>query len=335
MDASNGETPRQPMPVKLSLKSAPIVLLILAASLCGSGEAQATPDPGAVAAAATPDAERPLPDVNALMHQVETNERKSETIQHDYLYLEANTLENRDSHDAVKKTESREIEVFWLNGVQVVRTLKKDGKELSPDEIKKENERIDEQVKKAKERREKADSEGKETDSRGHDEITLARILELGSFSNERRELVNGRPTIVVDYAGDPKAKTHNYAEGFFRELAGTVWVDEQDQAIQHVEGHVDHDFHIGGGLVVNVKKGTWFKASFAKINDEVWLPQAIEGDGHARYLLFLSLNGHFAGHTSDYRKFKATSTVLPGLNRVDPEVPLPAETPATKPPPP
>ena len=316
------------MQAKIPLKPAPLLLLILAAIGCGYGWAQTGQDAAATQAAAEAAAEKPLPDIHTLMREVEANERRSETIQHDYLYLEANTLEDRDSHDAVKKTESREMEVFWLNGVEVVRTLKKNGKELSPDEIKKENDRIDDQVKKAKERREKADAEGKETDSRGHDEITLARILELGSFSNERRELVNGRPTIVVDYAGDPKAKTHNYAEGFFRELAGTVWVDEQDQAIQHLEGHVDHDFHIGGGLVVNVKKGTWFKATFAKINDEVWLPQAMEADGHARYLLFFSLNGHFVGDTSGYRKFKATSTVLPGINKVEPEAPPPASKP-------
>ena len=79
---------------------------------------------------------------------------------------------------------------------------------------------------------------------------------------------------------------------------------------------------------MVNVKKGTWFKATFAKINDEVWLPQAMEADGHARYLLFFSLNGHFVGDTSGYRKFKATSTVLPGINKVDPEAPPPASKP-------
>jgi hypothetical protein len=315
------------MPAKLTLKSFLLPMLIVAMPLCGICDGQETPDAGLTAAKA-------LPNIATLMRQVEANERRSETIQHDYLYREANSLETRDSREAVKKTETREMEVFWLNGVQVVRTLKKNGKELSAEELKKENEKIDEQVKKGKDRRDKADAEGKETDSRGHDEITLARILELGSFSNERREVVNGRPTIVVDYAGDPKAKTHNYAEGFFRELAGTVWVDEEDQAIQHVEGHVDHDFHIGGGLVVNVKKGTWFKATFAKINGEVWLPQAIEGDGHARYLLFVSLNGHFVGRTSDYRKFKATSTILPGLNKVEPEVPS-AEKPATVSPPP
>lgn len=295
-----------------------------------------TPQAAPPVAVDQPTAEQPLPDITTLMRQVETNERKSEEIQKNYLYRQQNTLEERDSHNGVKKTETRESEVFWLNGVEVRRTLKKDGKALSDDELKKENEKIDDQVKKAQERREKADSNGKETDSRGHDEITLARVLELGSFSNERRELINDRPTIVVDYTGDPKAKTHSYAEGLFRELSGTVWVDEQDKTLVRTEGHFSNDYHIGGGLLVNVKKGTWFKANFVKVNGEVWLPQQIEADGHARYLLFFSLNGHFLARSSDYRKFKATSTILPNVEKVDPVPDLSVpEKPAPKPPPP
>ncbi len=264
------------------------------------------------------------------MSQVEVNQRKSEKVKQDYIYDETNTFEERDSHNKVKKSESREQEVFWLNGVPVVRTLKKDGKPLSPDELKKEDERIDDTVRKAKERRDKADEKGKETDPRGHDEITFARILELGEFSHPRREIVAGRPTFVVDFQGDSKAKTRNAAEGVFKELAGTVWIDEQDRTLQRIEGHFDHDFKIAGGLAVNVKQGSWFKASFIKVNGEVWLPAAIEGDGHARYLLFFSLNGHLQLHTSNYRKFKATSTIMPGVTTVDP----PAEPQPEVPPP-
>ena len=287
------------------------VLATLALLFCASA--------GAAQIQVAPTEDRPLPDIPALMRQVEANERKAEAIQHDYIYNQATTFEDRDSHDAIKKTESRDLEIFWLNGVPVGRTLKKNGKPLSEEELKKENERIDGVVQRAKERREKADAKGKETDPRGHDELTFARILELGSFSNPRREVVHGRDTILVDYQGDPKAKTHNYAEGVFRELAGTVSIDERDQTLQHLEGHFDHDFKIAGGLGVSVRQGTWFKATFVKINDEVWLPETMEGDGHARYLLFFSLNGHFLGHTSNYRKFKATSTILPGVTPVDP----------------
>jgi hypothetical protein len=269
-----------------------------------------------------PTPEKPLPDINTLMRHVESNERKVETLQQNYLYDESTALDLRDSRDGTKKTETRDLEVFWLNGVPVRRTLKQNGKPLTPDELKKEDDRIDAIVKKAKERRAKADAQGKETDPHGHDELTFSRILELGAFSNPRRQPVNGRDTILIDYQGDPKAKTHNPGEGAFKELAGTLWVDEQDQTLQHLEGHFDHDFKVAGGLAVSVKQGTWFKATFVKVNDEVWLPASFEGDGHARYLLFFSLNGHFKASTRNYRRFKATSTILPGATKIDPDAP-------------
>ncbi len=285
-------------------------------------------------AQADPSPNPSLPDIATLMRQVEANERKAETIQRDYIYDETNSFEERDSHEHTKKSGSREREIFWLNDVPVGRTLKKDGKPLTEEEKKKESERIDGIVQRAKDRRARADSQGKETDARGHDELTFARMLELGSFSNPRREAVHGRDTILVDYVGNPKAKTHNYAEGLFRELSGTIWVDEHDRTLQHLDGRFDHDFKVALGLGVNVKQGTWFKATFVKINDEVWLPETIEGDGHARYLLFLSLSGHFKARTSNYRKFKATSTILPDITTVDPEAPEapPAADPTSSP---
>ena len=46
-------------------------------------------------------------------------------------------------------------------------------KELSADEQKKENDKIDKEVAKAKERRAKADEKGTETDPRGHEVVTV------------------------------------------------------------------------------------------------------------------------------------------------------------------
>jgi len=268
------------------------------------------------------EATRPIPDLNTLMAAVEANERKSEAIQKNYLYDEKYHEDTLDSHDNVKKGKTLDREFFSIDGVPVARTIARDGKPLSADEIKKENDQIDSDVKKAKERRAKGDQQGKETDARGHDELTFARILELGSFSNARRETIDGRDTIVVNYTGNPKAKTHNYAEGVFRELSGTISIDEQDKTLKRVEGHFEHDFKIGGGLMAEVKAGTWFKGQFTKVNGEVWFLQSFEGNGHARYLLFLHFNGHVTGSFSNFRKFKATSTVMPGLQKIDPVPP-------------
>jgi hypothetical protein len=263
--------------------------------------------------------DRPLPDIPTLMRAVETNQRAAEKIEKDYLYKSVQTEEQSDGHGGVKKREVKEYDVFWVEGVPVRRLTKKNGKELSPEEQKKESEEIDKEVAKAKERRAKADAKGKESSPRGDDEITVSRLLELGSFTNARRVQMNGRDTIAVDFAGDPKAKTRNRGEDVIRDLAGTAWVDEQDKVLVKVQGHFLNNFKIGGGLVANIQKGTSFGMEQRKVNDEVWLPAMIEGQGSARALLFFSFNGSLQAVESDYRKFKATSTILPGVSTVEP----------------
>ena len=258
--------------------------------------------------------ERPLPDIPTLMHEVEARQKASEAIQKDYLYHSVVTEQESDGHGGVKKTEAREYDVFWVEGVEVSRLLKKDGKDLSASEQKKESERLDKAIAKAKKKREEAEQAGKPTDPRGNDEITVSRILELGSFSNPRRIELNGRDTIVVDYTGDPKAKTKSRAETVFRDLVGTVWVDEQDRVLVKAEGHFVDAFKIGAGLVVNVHKGTSFSMVQTKVNHEVWLPEMFEGEGQARMLLLFNFKGRVSMVNSDYRKFRTTSTVLPGV---------------------
>ena len=274
-------------------------------------------DPAAPAA-------QPLPDIPTLMRQVEVRQRQAEAIEKDYLYHEDSTFNEVKGDGSPKKTDERAFEIYWLQGVRVARMVRKDNKDLTPDELKKEDERIDKEVAKAKEKREKADAGGKETDSQGHDEITLSRILELGSFTNPRRQLVNGRPTILVDYTGDPNAKTHNAGEAALKVLTGTVWVDEQDKAVTHLEAHFFDNFKLGAGLVASIRKDTAFAFSNALINNEVWLPATLDAHGQARYLLFFSLNGDAHIVTSGYRKFKATSTLLPNFSPAPPDDPAP-----------
>ncbi len=270
--------------------------------------------------AQTAPGDKPLPDIPALMRQVETNQRLAESVEKDYLYREDSTLNELDKSGGIKKSEERAFEIFYLDGVRVARLVRKDNKDLSPNEIAKENSRIDKEVAKAKERRAKADASGKESDSDGRDEITVSRILELGTFSNPRRILVAGRPTIEVDYTGNPNAKTHNAGEGAIKLITGIVCVDEQDKFIQHAEGRFTGNFKLGGGLVADISKGTSFAATNTKINGEVWLPSHAEAHGHIRYLLFFSINGDAKITTSGYRKFKATSTILPNVTVAPPD---------------
>ena len=266
------------------------------------------------------EANRPLPDPVALMREVEANEKTAERLVKNYTFRSTSVLEQTDGKGGVKKTETEEREFFVREGVPVSRLLKKDGRALTPDEERKEDDHIRKEVEKAKTRKEKAADKGKEVDARGDDEITLSRILELGTFSNERRAIESGRSTILLDYTGNKDAKAHNPAENVFKDLAGSISIDEATRGLTHMDGQFRSDFKVGGGLLASVTKGTHFSFSAVRINDEIWLPREAAGEGSARFLLLLHFNGRMRVKFSDYQKFRASGTVLPGITEVPKE---------------
>jgi hypothetical protein len=310
-ESYSGQMGARILPIRMA------IFFVAACALCVSGPAQNAPAEKSKEAGAAED--RPLPDIPALMRDVESNQRKSEAIQKDYIYHSVDTEQAVDGKGQVKKTTVTEFDHYWVNGVPIRHLVKKDGRELSGSELAKENERIDKLAAKARERRDKGDAQGKETDARGNEEITVSRLLELGAFSNARQVQLNGRDTIAVDYAGDPKAKTRNRAEDVVRDMLGTAWVDEQDHVLARVEGHFVNAYKIGGGLIVDIKKDTRFTFEQTKVNDEVWLPARIDAEGAFRALLFDSFNGSFHSEESNYRKFRTSATVLPGFTPVGP----------------
>jgi len=300
------------------------LMVLLCAACCLYTLAQtptSVPAARADAAASSPAPDRPLPDINSLMEQVEAQQKTSLRTVKQYIFRSSHTEQDLDSHGAVKKTSTEERENFWVNGVFISKLLSRDGKPLSADELKKQSERIDKRIAEAQEREAKAAAEPPQK-KRDTDEVTFARFLELGAFSNPRRVTLNGRDTIAVDYNGDPQAKTRSLLEGAIHELAGTVWVDEQDHALVRVEGHFFNDFKIGGGLLADIHKGSTFRAEWTKVNDEVWLPASFAGRGSARIALLINHSGAIESRDSDYRKFRATSTILPGATPVQPETP-------------
>ena len=294
--------------------------VVLVAGIGLHGQEPPAPDGAAISSSATTvepaamqvDAtEKPLPDIDQLLHDVEKNEQAAEKTRADYTYHVHVEEVAVDGNGDPKKTTITDSESLTVSGVRVNRVVAKDGKPLTPEEAQKESEKIDKEVEKDKERRAKLEGEGKATDSRGDEVITVSRILELGKFSNARRVELNGRPTIVVDYAGDPDAKTNSRFEGVLRDLVGTAWIDEKDRTLVQVEGHFLNDFKVGFGLIADVRKGSSFYGRWTKVNEEAWLPVEFGGKGKIRILLVTGFNGSMRWVTSDYRKFRTSSVIV------------------------
>lgn len=307
--------------------------LCLSLALCFATTLGSAQQPATSIAPQTSIAIQSLPPTRELLLDVERNEKAAEAARKDYTYHVHLEQQDLDSKGNVKKTIVTDAESVAIDGVRVDRVVARNGRPLTPGEASKESDRIDKEVTKDKERREKREDQGEDTDSRGDVILPASRILELGNFTNPRRIDLDGRPTIVIDYAGDPNAKTRNRFESIVRDLVGTAWIDEQDRVLVRAQGHFLNDFKIGGGLVVDIKRDSSFQVRYAKINQEVWLPADVSGQGKIRFLLFAGFDGRIHLVTSDYRKFRSTTTIIPTGREIGPDGQPVPNAPSTKPP--
>lgn len=273
-----------------------------------------------VAASSAGDMARPFGDIHQLLLDVEVNQKRAETAQRDYTYHVHTEAEDLDGQGRVRKTTVVESESLTLQGIRVNRVIARNGKPLTAEELRKEDERIDRFVQQRKKERTKLEDKGADTDGSGNALLPASRILELGQFTRPRRELLQGRPTLVLDYTGDPHAKTRNRFESVVRDLTGTVWIDEAEGVMVRGQGEFRDDFKIGGGLVANIHKGTRFDFHTVRLGEKVWLPARIDAKGSARFLLVDGVNGQVHVAMSDYRQFRSNAVISAPGNELGPD---------------
>ncbi|HEY0759914.1 MAG TPA: hypothetical protein VGD59_11710 [Acidisarcina sp.] len=284
-------------------RTTPPGLLWTAALLCTFGLIVAGP---AVAGTVEPPAgTTAIADVPALLRDVADGQKHIDQVREDYDYTETVETREMDGRGGVKETRTEEFEIFYVNGREIRRLVKRNGKPLEAGEEKKEQDRATKAVEKAAQN---SRDEGSKDDS-----LSISRIIENVIWRNPRRELRNGRETIVFDFLSNPHAKTHSREEEAFRDLSGTAWIDEKDRTIARLYARFDQDFHIGGGMLASVHKGSTMTLDQGLINHEVWLPVKVQLHLDARVLLFKGISEEIAITTSNYKKFSVSSSQQAG----------------------
>jgi hypothetical protein len=249
----------------------------------------------------------PLPDITTLITRVRARYNALEDLRKDYIFTLTQVADEFSSNGS-KKSHTDQYQVFYVENTEVEQHISHDGIPLSPEDAKKEQERVDKRVAELKAHKEKRDQAV----------LSVSGLLKVATFSNPRREQIDGRPTIVFDYKGNPDAKAADLGEQIMRHLAGTLWVDERDNAILRLNGSLQENFHVAGGLLVNIKKGSWFNFTQTPVNNEIWFPQTLVAHVDGRFLLVKGFDGDAHATFSDYRKLKTTVTILPGSRVVD-----------------
>jgi hypothetical protein len=247
-----------------------------------------------------------LPDAGSLLREVEANQKHLDEVRENYTFRSVQTVRELDKQGNVKKVETEEHEVFYVKRHQVEKLIRKDGKDLTPDQARKEQDRVNKEVIKI------SQPGYKDPDD---EQITVARLLQVVSFSKPRRVRLNGRDTIMYDFAGDEHAKTHGREEDALKKVSGTIWIDESDHEVSRMSATLDENYHIGFGLLASVAKGSNIVFDQGFVHNEVWLPTAVAMHLQARALLVAGFRADIDVRFDQYKKFETDAIQQPGVS--------------------
>ena len=185
-----------------------------------------------------------------LYEEIDANQKQIDKIKENYAGTQVEEETEYDKNGKVTKKEVHEYTFFYLNGDEITTLVKKDGKALSDEEQKKENDKTKKRIeeaqkeeKKKEEKEAKAKEQGK--DPKDPDEPGVEMFLRVSQFVNPRRERFRGQDTLVFDFEPNPEYKPKNMAEKIVKQLAGVIWVDEKAKDVVRLEAYFVGDVHI------------------------------------------------------------------------------------------
>jgi|GEM_PF-1065629 len=288
------------IPVNRSAAIFQFVAVLLAAVFlfAGSGlTAAQNPHPATKA----PLLNAPLPNASEILQRALANEHKLAAEREKYdCRITDHTIET-DSNGNTKKDTSTVSDLFYVNGIPIERTLQKDGKDLSADDQRKQDDRV---MKETLKYSNQANAQ-KEEDK---DNQELEDFMQAMMLANGQRQIVDGRSVLFYDIVPNPKFDAKNINQHLAQVMQGNVSIEEQTGELIDINVTSVADLKIGGGLVANVHKGLWLHIRNQPRPDGVWLTDLAEGSGDARAALFLHPYFRFKETADNCHLYTATA---------------------------
>jgi len=278
-----------------------------------------------------------LPDLKAFFKEIDENQKAIDKIKENYAGTRTEEETEFENDGKVKKRELKEYTFFYLNGDEISTLVKKEGKPLSAEEQKKENEKTQKEIENLQKRQAKKEAKEEKEKEEGKDngeDVGIETFLRACQFVNPRHERFRGQDVLVFDFEPNPDFKAHKLEEKVVQKLAGVVWIDEKAHDVARLEAYFVGDMKFAGGLVANLQKGTSFILEQQFINNEVWLPTYNEAHIGARFLLVKGFKINEVTRYFDYKRFnvETLATVSKPKGAAESPANSPADPPAKPP---
>jgi hypothetical protein len=230
----------------------------------------------------------------------------------DYTW-QANSVERHfDSRDKVESTKRESWETMILDGEPYRRMLERDGKPLSAEEQRNEQEKLDRETKKLEKQTpvEKRRRLEQANDRRKRDFAFLSEIPDLFDLKLEGESTVDGRPVWIVSGAPRPGAQPKSHDAKLLLKVRGRMWIDKA--TYQWVKVEAETTATISWGLfLARLAPGAKMIFEQTAVSPELWLPKRLFLTGSGRVALFKHLIEDQEIQWRNYKKFSVESKIV------------------------
>lgn len=231
-------------------------------------------------------------------------QRSVQAIQKDWQALPQYDKFERDLDNHGSKT----YQILMILGSPYRRLVKVNGAPLSPDDQKKEQDKLNRAV---EDRCQESPSDRQHRiadyrKSRERDHQMMAQLTQAFNFQLEGSRTVNGRTTWVLQATPKPGYQPPNLETRALTGMRGKLWIDKATYQWVKVEAWVVHPVSIEGFLAT-VEPGTRFELTKAPAAQGLWFPTHFSERAKAEVLSFI---GHNSRDDETYFDYEPADTV-------------------------
>jgi hypothetical protein len=187
------------------------------------------------------------------------------------------------------------------------RLVARDGQPVSEKELAERDRKHQEKMVRREQRqaaRSEAERAAREAESLRKERAVIDEVFLMDDFRITGRELVDGRPTIVVEFSPRPGYRPVTEGGKVIQKFSGRAWVDEADRQLVRLEAQLVENLGVGPVRIARLQKGASAYFVRRKVNGEIWLPSEARFTGRAKMLLVFGGRLDVTSRYFDYRKF-------------------------------
>ena len=230
----------------------------------------------------------------------------------DYTWIANETEHSLDSKGQVKSTESSKWETVVLYGEPHRRMLERNGKPLTTDEQRKQQQKLDQAVAKLDgetdaQRQRRLEQLEKQ---REKDRDFLREVTDLYDLRIDGQDKIDGLDVWVISATPKPGYQPKRRDARPLLKIKGKIWIDKAEYQWVRIEAETTGTISYGLFLA-RLNPGAKLLFEQTRVNDEIWLPKFERVSGSGRLGLVKKIAQEQDLTWSNYRKFQVESKIV------------------------